>query len=91
MQSENLFDFGPLLIGKNSFNKTQYNNTNSATFRISNQGKFDCHVEFALMSSVISDDPEYSKSVFMFEPNELDIKVNDIPQEIRVWAIPDKP
>jgi len=91
IQSENVFDFGPLLIGKTATNKANFNNTNSSTFRISNQGKFDCHIEFALMSSVVNDDPEYSKTVFMFDPSEIDIKVNDIPQEIRVWAIPDKP
>jgi len=31
------------------------------------------------MSSVIENDPEYSKKVFYFEPPELDIKVNDVP------------
>jgi len=56
-----------------------YNSTNSSLFRISNLGKFDCHVEFALMSSVITGDPDYCKGIFMFEPSELDIKVNDLP------------
>ena len=87
--TENVFDFGPLLISKQPANKALYNATNSSTFRISNQGKFDCHVEFALMSSVIENDPEYSKKVFYIEPDVLDIKVNDVPQEIRVWAMPD--
>lgn len=79
VQSENQFDFGPLLIGKNPANKSNYNQTNSSLFRISNLGKFDCHVEFALMSSVVQDDPEYQKGIFMFEPSELDIKVNEVP------------
>lgn len=79
VHSENVYDFGPLLIGKNPNNKLDYNNSNSSTFKISNQGKFDCHVEFALMSSVIENDPDYSKKVFYFEPAELDIKVNDVP------------
>lgn len=67
------------MIGKNPADKLEYNNSNSSTFRISNQGKFDCHVEFALMSSVIENDPEYSKKVFYIEPTELDIRVNDVP------------
>ena len=41
--------------------------------------KFDCHLEFALMSTVINDDPEFSKKVFIVEPSELDLKVNDVP------------
>ena len=59
-------------------------------FRLSNNGKFDCDVSFSLMSSV-KEDPEYSKNVFFFEPESLVIKTNDVPQEIRVWALPDQP
>jgi hypothetical protein len=31
------------------------------------------------MSTVINDDPEFSKKVFIVEPSELDLKVNDVP------------
>ena len=43
------------------------------------------------MSSVIENDLLYSKNVFFFDPPSLVIKVNDVPQEIRVWALPDQP
>jgi hypothetical protein len=43
------------------------------------------------MSSVIENDHLYSKNVFFFDPPSLVIKVNDVPQEIRVWALPDQP
>lgn len=91
MAAENQFDFGPLVVGKNPADKHKFNNSNSSLFRISNQGKFDCHVSFALMSSVVETDPLYSKNVFFVEPEEMTIKMNDVPQEIRVWAIPDQP
>ena len=80
VQSENVFEFGPLLIGKNPNNRQDpaIKNINSTTFRISNQGKFDCELEFALMSSVITDNPEYKSGVFCFEPENLVVKSNDI-------------
>jgi len=43
------------------------------------------------MSLVIENDHLYSKNVFFFDPPSLVIKVNDVPQEIRVWALPDQP
>lgn len=50
MQSEGIFDMGPLLIGKNSTDRITFKNVNSSTFRISNQGKFDADVKFSLLS-----------------------------------------
>lgn len=90
--SENQFDFGPLLIGKNPANRhlQAIKNVNSTTFRISNQGKFDCELSFDLMSSVLQNE-EYKKETFFFEPEKVKLKVNDLPAEIRVWALPDQP
>jgi hydrocephalus-inducing protein len=34
--------------------------------------------------------PEYKKGVFWFEPERLEIPKNDVPHEVRVWAIPDE-
>ena len=42
------------------------------------------------MSSVIDNDPLYKKGIFLFEPESLEIKQNDVPQEVRVWALPDE-
>ncbi len=88
--SENCFDFGPSVVGKDPQQKEQFNQSNSALFRISNNGKFDCEVSFALMSSV-REDAEYRKDVFFFEPERLSLKTSDVPQEIRVWALPQQP
>lgn len=64
-----MFDFGPLLVGKNpeKRNDPDIKRINSSTFRISNQGKFDCKLEFALMSSVIENNPEYKKGIYWIE------------------------
>ena len=88
--SEQLFDFGPLLIGKDPLKKNDLGviNINSFSFRITNYGKFDCDVSFALASSVINDNPEYRKNVFSFEPEKLQLS-KDETKEVRVWAIPD--
>jgi hydrocephalus-inducing protein len=54
VQTENLFDFGPLLIGKQVANRNtnEMKKINSTTFRISNQGKFKANLSFALLSQV---------------------------------------
>mmetsp|Transcript_39419 Transcript_39419/g.35148 ORF Transcript_39419/g.35148 Transcript_39419/m.35148 type:complete len:418 (+) Transcript_39419:788-2041(+) len=87
--TENAFEFGPLLIGKDSSKKNENKSiyVNSSVFRITNNGKFDAEVEFALSSSVL-EGPEYKKGVFMFEPDRLSLKV-DQTEDIRVWAFPD--
>lgn len=43
------------------------------------------------MSTVMEDHPDYKKDIFFIEPNEVEIPKNDIPFELRVWAIPDEP
>lgn len=88
--SENVFDFGPLLIGKNPENrhKPELVSVNSAKFRISNHGKYPANIAFALMSQVMENNPEYVKNIYFFEPEKMEIGVNDIPKELRVWCIP---
>ena len=92
VQSENNFEFGPLLVGKNPHDKLQpgYKITNSVTFRISNQGKFDGSVQFALLSSV-TDEPGYKKGIFELEQESTSLPVNSLPMELRIWAFPDSP
>jgi hypothetical protein len=51
---------------------------NSSVLRITNQGKFDSHLEFGLMSSIVNDDPAYKKGIFFIEPEKLTIKVNEV-------------
>ena len=93
VSGEGIFDFGPLLIGKNPANRQQpaIKTMNSTTFRLTNQGKFDCELTFELMSSIMADQNDYKKDVFFIEPEKMLLKVNDLPAEVRIWAIPDQP
>eukprot|EP00825_Cyclidium_porcatum_P002075 TRINITY_DN1095_c0_g1_i4.p1 TRINITY_DN1095_c0_g1~~TRINITY_DN1095_c0_g1_i4.p1 ORF type:complete len:1802 (-),score=468.45 TRINITY_DN1095_c0_g1_i4:3309-8714(-) len=92
VQNENVFDFGPLLISKNpdKRNEPEIRKVNSYTFRITNSGKFDDNIQFALMSSIMENNPEYQKGVFWLETEQMQIPYDDVEHEIRVWAIPDK-
>ena len=73
ISSESVFDFGPLLVGKNPTKKTELGiiNINSFLFRITNYGKFECDVNFALASTVILDNPEYKKDLFTIDPQSM--------------------
>jgi len=51
---------------------------NSVTFRISNNGKYDAHLDFALLSSIKDNDPEYKKGIFWIEPESMTIAPSDI-------------
>lgn len=53
--SENVFDFGPLLINKHLLNRHEpaVKNINSECFKIVNAGKFDCECEFSWASDVL--------------------------------------
>ena len=72
--SEEKYEFGSLLIGK-TFDKRHDGNTrktNGESFRISNCGKYDCTVEFALRSSA-----EEGKSVFALETDTLHLAADE--------------
>jgi hypothetical protein len=43
------------------------------------------------MSTALSNNNEYKKNIFFVEPEQVSLKVNDVPTEIRVWAIPESP
>ena len=90
--SENIFDFGPLCIGKDPTkrNEADLKKVNSTTIRLSNLGKFATNIEVALKSSVVENDPKMRKGVFWIEPEKMFIEKGDeLPLELRVWAIPD--
>lgn len=38
----------------------------------------------------MENNPSYKKGVFILENDTITIPKNDVPQEIRVWAIPDE-
>ena len=90
VSSEGVFDFGPLLIGKSPANRQQaaVKAVNSSVFHITNQGKFDCELSFDLLSSIQAEQGDYKKDIFFIEPEKMTLKVNEIPGEVRVWALP---
>ena len=98
---ENVFDFGPLLIGKDPTKKNtnSYIYVNSSVFRLTNNGKFDADIELSLSSSVMEGPiPKgtgpaggiIKKGVFMFEQEKFSLKI-DQTEDLRVWAFPDTP
>jgi hydrocephalus-inducing protein len=60
---------------------------NSSVLRITNNGKYDADLEFALSSSVL-EGSDIKKGVFLFEPEKVNLKMEQT-EEIRVWAFPD--
>jgi len=91
IMTEKVFDFGPLLIGKNPAKKSEpaYIHVNSSVFRISNNGRFTAEIDFTLASSVF-EGPEYKKGTFIFEPEKMTL-ATDQTEDLRVWAFPDGP
>jgi hydrocephalus-inducing protein len=69
-----------LLIGKNpeKRNDADIKKMNSTTFRISNNGKFEANLDFALISSIKEDDEEYKKGIFWIEPETMKIAPTDV-------------
>lgn len=93
--NENVFDFGPLLIGKDAEKRNDGSDlsamllsSNSSQFRISNNGKYDMQVTFALESTLTSDKPQ-GKTPFFFEPESMTLKVEET-QNLTVWCFPDE-
>lgn len=95
VSSEGAFDFGPLLIGKDPEKRSEEDDpdgvlkkANSSQFRISNNGKYDLQVRFALESTLTSEEPQ-PKSPFIFEPELMDLKVEET-ENLTVWCFPEE-
>ena len=90
--TENTFDFGPLLIGKNAEKKAEKEImlTNSSVFKLHNNGSYSTDLEFSFLSSIIEGDPAFKKNIFTVSMEKASIEHNDAPKDIRVWAIPDE-
>ena len=90
--SENVFDFGPLLVGKDAEKRNDdeaLKKANSTIFRITNNGKYDLNAKFSLESSLVSDEPPAGKSPFIFEPETMSLKVEET-QDLTVWCFPEE-
>ena len=90
--SENVFDFGPLLIGKDPERREdeEVKRVNGTFFQITNNGKYDLEASFVLKSTLPTDEggpPE--KSPFIIEPAEARLAVDET-LNLQVFAFPDE-
>lgn len=89
--SEGVFDFGPLLIGKDPEKRNTdelLRKVNSSVFQISNNGKYDLQATFTLRSSLPAEEGgNGEKSPFIIEPETMDLKVDET-RDLVVYSFP---
>ena len=90
--SENLFDFGPLLIKKDpeqrATNET-LRNVNSSVLQITNNGKYKVEANFTLKSTLPLDEGGAGeKSPFILEPDSMTLDIDET-KILTVFAFPD--
>ena len=90
--SEDVFDFGPLLIGKDPEKRNVDENikkVNSYVFNITNNGKYDLSATFTLKSTLsVEEGGNGEKSPFILEPDRMDLKIDET-KPLLVYAFPD--
>jgi hypothetical protein len=80
VQTENLFEFGPLLIKKDAEKRAdpQVQNVNSSIFQITNNGKYALEAQFTLKSTLSAEEGgQEGKSPFLIEPAEATLAVEE--------------
>jgi hydrocephalus-inducing protein len=91
--SENIFDFGPLLIRKDPEKRhtdETVKKVNSSVFQISNNGKYDLQATFCLRSSLPLDEGgPGEKSPFIIEPETMDLKIDET-KILTVYSFPEE-
>ena len=84
LKSENLFEFGPLLIEKNIDEKDSpaIKAVNSDAFRITNNGKYRNHISFHFASELVAEDDEeesdFTPGVFFLEPQTMELAIQEV-------------
>lgn len=89
--NENVFDFGPLLIGKDSEKREEeeVKKVNGTFFQITNNGKYDLEASFVLKSTLPNEEGgPADKSPFIIEPAEAKLKVDET-LNLQVFAFPE--
>lgn len=90
--SENVFDFGPLLIGKDPEKRhtdETLKKVNSSVLQISNNGKYDLHATFTLRSTLPTEEGGIGeKSPFILDPDVLELKIDET-KHLTVYTFPD--
>lgn len=95
IQSEGVFDFGPLLIKKDPEQRTDevVAKMNGSFFQISNNGKYEVDATFTLRSTLPTEEggPE-GKSPFILEPAECHLSVDGDSStcNLKVFAFPEE-
>jgi hypothetical protein len=75
------------LIGKDAEKRKEdevMKKANSSEFRITNNGKYDLEVKFALESTLAGEETQQDKSPFIFEPQNMTLKVEET-ENLIVW------
>ena len=93
ISNENVFEFGPLLIGKDPekrHNDETIKKVNSSVFQITNNGKYDLQCHFVLRSTLpVEEGGTGEKSPFILDPDKMDLKIDETKNLI-VYAFPEK-
>lgn len=91
--SENVFDFGPLLIGKDPEKRHTDDNVkriNSTVFQITNNGKYDVNAIFTLKSTLpVEEGGTGEKSPFILDPDHMELKIDET-KNLTVYGFPDQ-
>lgn len=91
IQSEGLFEFGPLLIKKDAEKRAdpKIQEVNSTIFQITNNGKYKVDAIFTLRSTLSAEEGgAEGKSPFIIEPAECSLGMEETLQ-LRVYAFPE--
>jgi hydrocephalus-inducing protein len=91
--SENIFDFGPLLISKNPEKRNEdekLKKVNSSVLQITNNGKYDLEAAFTLRSTLpLEEGGTGEKSPFILEPESMALKVDET-KHLTLFSFPDE-
>lgn len=91
--SENVFDFGPLLIGKDPEKRhtdDHVKRINSTVFQITNNGKYDVNAIFTLKSTLpVEEGGTGEKSPFILDPDHMELKIDET-KNLTVYGFPDQ-
>jgi hydrocephalus-inducing protein len=91
--SENVFDFGPLLIKKDPEQRNSdatMKQVNSSVLQITNNGKYKVEAQFTLASTLpVEEGGTGEKSPFILEPESMELEVDET-KHLTVFAFPDQ-
>jgi hypothetical protein len=91
--SENVFDFGPLLIKKDPEQRAtdeRMRHVNSSVLQITNNGKYQVDATFTLASTLpVEEGGTGEKSPFILEPESMQLEVDET-KHLTVFAFPDQ-